>query len=92
MNIQNDVRPGGDEILIASFESRAAEVCSGEMTLLQHRTHRSIEHKYTASERVFEGLPANAPILHRKLFGRTGIHRYKLLVYRRDRFGQLSLR
>ena len=61
MNVDDDVGPRQDQIFIAALEGRAAEIVGGELTLLQHCSHGSVEHENTSCESVFEGLPTDLP-------------------------------
>ena len=43
MNVEHDVRPGLDQILVAALQCRAAEIGGGEVLLLQHGAHGAVE-------------------------------------------------
>ena len=52
MDVQHDVGPRPDQVLVAAFQGRPAEVLSGQMPLLEHGPHRPIEDENAGLERV----------------------------------------
>ena len=58
VHIQDHVGTRYHEVFVAAFERSPAEVRCGEMPLLQHGAHGSIEHEDTRRESIFEGLAA----------------------------------
>jgi hypothetical protein len=63
VHVCDDIGAREDKVFIAAFKGGSAEVCGGELTLLQHGSHGSVEHENTCGQRVFEGLAANPPLL-----------------------------
>jgi hypothetical protein len=45
MNVYDHIGPRNDQNFVATFERRPAEVIRGQRTLLQHGTHRAVEHQ-----------------------------------------------
>src|SRR6185295_9310076 len=60
VDVADDVGPGEDEVLVAPFEVRSAEVLRGEVALLDHRPHRAVDHEDALGEQADEVLGAGA--------------------------------
>ncbi len=45
VDVEDDIRPGADQDLVAALELRAAEVPGAEVLRLQHRPGRPVEHQ-----------------------------------------------
>ena len=66
MDIQHHIWPRLDQVFIATFERRSAEIRSSQIALLQHGAHGAIQHQNAGGESVVEG---------RKPFPRVGHNR-----------------
>ena len=64
MDIDNDIRTRKDQVFIAPFEGRPAEIVGGQVTLLEHGTHGSVEHEHTLAKGVKKGLASDLMIFH----------------------------
>ncbi len=63
MNVEHHIGAREDQIFVAAFERRAAEIGSRQLAILQHGAHGSIEHNDTSSKSVFESQSAMPPAL-----------------------------
>ena len=45
MDVEDDIRPGEDQVFVAAFERGAAEIRRREIALLHHGPHGSVEHE-----------------------------------------------
>src|SRR5947207_123702 len=71
VNIQNDIRPRSNEILIASFERGSAKILRVQVALLQHRPHRPIKHEDSLRQQLAQGFSGLVQIAHLLLEGVT---------------------
>ncbi len=55
MNAEDHVRTRDDQIFVAAFEMRAAEIRRGEILLLQHGAHGAIENQDALAEQFAKG-------------------------------------
>ena len=71
MNVFNDVRPGYDQVFVATFVLRAAKVVRTKIAVLDGSAHGSINHEQAIGQRRFQ-------------FILTGIYCHKCLSCVRD--------
>src|SRR5205814_9236472 len=71
VNIQNDIRPRSNEILIASFERGSAEILRIQVALLQHRPHRPVKHEDSLRQQLAKGFSGLVQVAHLLLEGVT---------------------
>src|SRR5438477_6307378 len=64
VNIQNDIRPRSNEILIASFERGSAEILRIQVALLQHRPHRPVKHEDSLRQQLAQGFSGLVQVAH----------------------------
>ena len=64
VDVDDDVRPRSDQVLVAAFERRAAEIGGREVALLQHGAHGAVEHEDTLAKGVKKGLASDLMIFH----------------------------
>jgi hypothetical protein len=51
-----------DEVFVAAFQRRTAKILGGQITLLQHGSHRPVEDEYTGGKGIFESLATDLPL------------------------------
>ena|SRR5204863_8647418 len=64
VNIQNDIRPRSNEILIASFERSPAKILRIQVALLQHRPHRPVEHEDSLRQQLAQSFSGFVQVAH----------------------------
>ncbi len=71
VNVQNHIGPRPHQILVAAFERRPAKILRRQMPLLQHRPHRSIEHKNALREQLSQSLRRFIQVTHERKAGHS---------------------
>ena len=54
MHVEHDIGTGEDEVFVAAFELRAAEIFGGEVARLKRRARRAVEHEYALGQQFFK--------------------------------------
>ena len=65
MDGEDHVRAGDDQILVAAFQMRPAEIRGREIHLLQHGAHRAIQDEDALAEEFAKGQALLDQIFHR---------------------------
>ena len=55
MNVEHDIGAGDDQVFVAAFEVRAAEIRGGEIGLLQHGAHGAIQDEDALAQQFAKG-------------------------------------
>jgi len=69
MDAQHHIRARLDQVFVATFERRSAEIGGGEVLLLQHGSHGPVEDEDAAFQSVGKGELAPCGIVHRRKRG-----------------------